>query len=135
MMLWIMAWVVLWFSFLISSYTSLICVWRWMVWLVGGHLWILFLIDYSFVWILERTWICLCKLHMDFIDTFIMHIFRGSFIRSSLRWLFLNNSMSFVIIKRGRLLTQRVITLILMMIISCSYYYTNNLFKCSKLHV
>ena len=31
------------------------------------------------------------------------------------------NSMSFVIIKRGRLLAQRPITLVLMMINSCSY--------------
>jgi len=89
--------------FVLSWYTPLICIWRWLDWVAGGYFYLCkpFLIDYSFVSILERKWIYLCILHMDFIDTFTMHIFRRSLIRSFLCWLFLNSSMSFVIIKKA----------------------------------
>ena len=46
-----------------------------------------------------------------------MHVLRGASLEVSSMFI-LNNSMSFVIIKRGRLLTQRHFTLVFMMIIS-----------------
>ena len=45
---------------------------------------------------------------------------------------YIYNSMSFVIIKRRRLLAQRPITLVLMMINSCSYSTNDLVFNCDR---